>query len=349
MLGMNLTHSEPGRPMGRGKIERVFETIQQQFLAEVTGDERTRPGTRSRPWRPDGLLEAWGRTVYHPRVHAETGQSPQERLDAAGPQLLPDPALLRHAFTWSAIRLVRKTATVAVEGNVYPVDPFLAGRKVELVFDPFDMTELDRLLAGPQGRPRGPAGHRPARPPQGPARRGPRRADPTASTTSSSSPTPTPPPWPSSSACPPSTTPTTRRAPRPAAGPATSRRNNERRDPPAARWPAAPDAAAGMCADIAADLLIAGTATSCTTPRSGASSPPGPPSPTGSRSPSSAGTPPSRPGGRAAALLRLRAGRPAHRRQPRRARHPRQPPGEPRQPRPRNIALVTDAITAANG
>ena len=50
--------------------------------------------------------------------------------------------LLREAFRWSAIRLVRKTATVALEGNVYSVDPFLAGRKVELVFDPFDMTQL---------------------------------------------------------------------------------------------------------------------------------------------------------------------------------------------------------------
>ena len=46
VLGIKLTHSAPGRPMGRGKIERVFETIQQQFLVEVTGDERIRPGTR---------------------------------------------------------------------------------------------------------------------------------------------------------------------------------------------------------------------------------------------------------------------------------------------------------------
>jgi len=135
--------SAPGRPMGRGKIERVFETIQQQFLAEVTGDEQ-------HPARHpvadldelNSLLGAWLRTVYHARVHGETGQAPQARLAAAGPPSLPDPALLKEAFSWSVIRLVRKTATVAVEGNVYSVDPFLAGRKVECVFDPFDMTEL---------------------------------------------------------------------------------------------------------------------------------------------------------------------------------------------------------------
>ena len=143
VLGTSLTHSAPGRPMGRGKIERVFETVQQQFLAEVTGDD-TCPARH--PVKDldelNGLLGAWLRTVYHARVHSETGQAPQARYEAAGPPSLPDPALLREAFSWSVIRQVRKTGTVAVEGNVYSVDPFLAGRKVECVFDPFDLTEL---------------------------------------------------------------------------------------------------------------------------------------------------------------------------------------------------------------
>jgi putative transposase len=42
----------------------------------------------------------------------------------------------------------RRTATVALEGNEYSVDPFLVGRKVELVFDPFDMTQLAVWWAG---------------------------------------------------------------------------------------------------------------------------------------------------------------------------------------------------------
>ena len=36
--------------MGRGKIERVFETVQQQFLAEVAGDDAIPRGTRSAAW-----------------------------------------------------------------------------------------------------------------------------------------------------------------------------------------------------------------------------------------------------------------------------------------------------------
>src|SRR6266536_1381973 len=147
-LGISLVHSQPGRPMGRGKIERAFETIQQQFLVEVTaGDDPARHPVASLDQLND-LLDHWVREVYHQRVHSETGESPQARDAAAGPAAAPDHTLLREAFSWSAVRLVRKTATVALEGNEYSVDPFLAGRKVELVFDPFDMTQLTVYWAG---------------------------------------------------------------------------------------------------------------------------------------------------------------------------------------------------------
>jgi len=149
VLGIKLVHGQPGRPMGRGKIERAFETIQQQFGVEVTGDE-AHPARRPVTGLDElnDLLDRWVRVVYHARVHSETGETPQARYAAAGPPARPDPVLLREAFRWSAVRLVRKTATVALEGNVYSVDPFLAGRKVELVFDPFDLTELDVYWQG---------------------------------------------------------------------------------------------------------------------------------------------------------------------------------------------------------
>jgi len=148
-LGITLTHSQPGRPMGRGKVERAFETIQQQFMVEVTGDE-AHPARRQVTGLAElnGLLDRWVRVVYHARVHSETGQAPQARYAAAGPAALPEPVLLREAFRWSAVRVVRNTATVALEGNVYSVDPFLAGRKVELVFDPFDLTDITVYWAG---------------------------------------------------------------------------------------------------------------------------------------------------------------------------------------------------------
>ena len=41
-----------------------------------------------------------------------------------------------------------KTATVSLHGNVYQVDPALVGRRVELVFDPFDLTTVEARLGG---------------------------------------------------------------------------------------------------------------------------------------------------------------------------------------------------------
>ena len=76
-------------------------------------------------------------------MHSETGQTPVERFDAAGASPLPTPALLREAFLWSVERTVTKTATVSLHSNQYEVDPALAGRKVELVFDPFDLTRIE--------------------------------------------------------------------------------------------------------------------------------------------------------------------------------------------------------------
>ncbi len=55
---------------------------------------------------------------------------------------------------WSERRTVRKTATVSLHGNTYQVDPSLALRKVELVFDPFDLTSMEVRW---QGRPAGKA------------------------------------------------------------------------------------------------------------------------------------------------------------------------------------------------
>jgi putative transposase len=46
------------------------------------------------------------------------------------------------AFLWSEWRTVTKTATVGLHGNTYEVDAVLVGRRVELVFDPFDLTRI---------------------------------------------------------------------------------------------------------------------------------------------------------------------------------------------------------------
>jgi putative transposase len=138
-LGIKLVHSRPGRPEGRGKIERFFRTVRGQFLAELTDQRAAQLAGLAELNR---LFTAWAETVYHVREHSETRQSPLARWEAGGPFPVPPPPVLAEAFRWSERRTVSKTALVSMHGNRYQVDPALTGRRVELVFDPFDLTVL---------------------------------------------------------------------------------------------------------------------------------------------------------------------------------------------------------------
>ncbi|HET8962227.1 Mu transposase C-terminal domain-containing protein [Nocardioides sp.] len=133
-----MVHSRPGEPAGRGKIERFFRTVRDQFLVEIGAgrelDDMERLNT---------LFTAWVETVYHRREHSETHQTPWDRWSDGHQPRLPTPAQLREAFLWSEWRTVTKTATVGLHGNTYQVDAALVGRKVELVFDPFDLTDIE--------------------------------------------------------------------------------------------------------------------------------------------------------------------------------------------------------------
>ena len=144
-LGIKLVHSQPGRPEGRGKIERFFRTVRGQFLAELTEARAAQVKDLAELNR---LFTAWTETVYHAREHSETGQRPLARWEAGGPFPVPSAAALADAFRWSEWRTVTKTATVSMHGNRYQVDPGLAGRRVELVFDPFDLTVLSVRCGG---------------------------------------------------------------------------------------------------------------------------------------------------------------------------------------------------------
>lgn len=156
-LGIRLVHSRPYRPQGRGKIERFFNTVTSQFLSEITVVQAPHqdpiPGTEDEPAGTaivsldelNALFTSWVQVVYHRTVHSSTQMTPLTRWDAGWERRSPDrrpPEQVAEAFRWSVIRRVTKTATVSLQANIYEVDPSLAGSRVELVFDPFD-------LAGP--------------------------------------------------------------------------------------------------------------------------------------------------------------------------------------------------------
>jgi len=142
VLGIKLVHSKPGRPEGRGKIERFFRTVREQFLVEVAHSEV--PSLEVLEER----FVAWVEQSYHRRVHSETGEMPIERFSRLAKPLYPSQELLREAFLFSETRTVTKLATVSLFGNAYELDAALVGRKVELVFNPFDLEKVSVRYMG---------------------------------------------------------------------------------------------------------------------------------------------------------------------------------------------------------
>jgi putative transposase len=142
VLGVRLVHAKPRAPTTKGKIERFFRTVRSQFLVEV---EARGVGSLA---ELNTLFSAWVEVVYHRRVHSETGETPLERFMAPGPPALPSREQLHEAFLWSENRTVSKTAMVSLHSNSFEVDAALVGHKVQLIFDPFELEEIEVRFEG---------------------------------------------------------------------------------------------------------------------------------------------------------------------------------------------------------
>ena len=134
-LGIRLIHSKVGQPWSRGKVERMFRTLQQDFEA---GLRLPGQGVGSLE-ELNGKLARWLQEIYHPRNHDGIGESPQERFARALPLLrLLDPHLdLDRLFYTRIDRVVRKDGTVRIDNDLYEVNLALRGLKVQLELDPW--------------------------------------------------------------------------------------------------------------------------------------------------------------------------------------------------------------------
>jgi len=142
-LGIRRPHTAPYSPESKGKQERFFGTLRAQFLPEVEASNITTLTELN------ASLWAWIERIYHLREHSETGQTPLARYTAGLDQVRSaEPETLRRAFLWREQRKVRRDATLALQDNLYQVDRHLAGRTLELCFDPFDLSRMELYLDG---------------------------------------------------------------------------------------------------------------------------------------------------------------------------------------------------------
>jgi hypothetical protein len=92
---------------------------------------------------------AWLECIYHRTVHSETCETPLERFQQGSHALRSaDLTQLSTAFMWREIRQVRKDGSLDLQGNRYQAPRQLSGRKIELRFDPFDLSNLQIWLDG---------------------------------------------------------------------------------------------------------------------------------------------------------------------------------------------------------
>ena len=133
-----ITFTRAYRPMGHGKIEALNRLIRNAFLAELKA---------SRITTLDELNEAFLAFMdveYNRRVHGETGQEPLARWRASIERVeYIDERTLQLAFCWRERRTPDKAGIFSLFGTRYQVGPGLARKRIDVYFDPEDLSEVE--------------------------------------------------------------------------------------------------------------------------------------------------------------------------------------------------------------
>jgi putative transposase len=148
-LKVRLVFSTAGKPRGRGKIERFFESLTQVFISRLPGFSPSESAPQRARLKLSDLETELGTFLvreYHVTEHSTTKQAPQSRWDQGGflpqmPESLEQLDLL--LLTVAKERRIHQDG-IRFSGFRY-IDPTLAayvGEKVILRYDPRDMAEV---------------------------------------------------------------------------------------------------------------------------------------------------------------------------------------------------------------
>lgn len=143
-LGIRKISCQPYSPEGKGKVERFFRTVRGNFLEEPEiGKVQTLPELNKLFW-------AWLEVDYQQRVHSTTGVAPLTRWrDHIGNYLRTvGEKELVELFLWQDNRTVNKVGLVSVQGLEFEVEPMLHNRKVEVRYNPFDLSAVHIYYQG---------------------------------------------------------------------------------------------------------------------------------------------------------------------------------------------------------
>jgi putative transposase len=143
-LGIRKITCQPYSPEGKGKIERFFRTVREQFLIELQHDPV------EHLFQLNSKFWAWLEQAYHLQLHSATNEQPvlRWRQNVAGFLKNIDEKQLQNIFLWREKRHVDKLAQISLLGFKYELASFLVGKTVEIRFNHFDLSEVLIYLDG---------------------------------------------------------------------------------------------------------------------------------------------------------------------------------------------------------
>ena len=143
-IGILIIHTPPYQPEGRGKIERFFRSVREQFLASLDPKALLSLEQLNERWWH------WIETVYHLREHSSLLTTPLLRWqrDIKQVRQLPPATDMRRLFFHRLDRVVRRDSTFLLRNRFFEAPPHLAGQRIEVRFDPLDLSHVEVYHAG---------------------------------------------------------------------------------------------------------------------------------------------------------------------------------------------------------
>lgn len=131
-LGITLSHTAPFDPRSKGKIERLFKTVQTRFYPLLQAEPaQSLEELNERFWR-------WLEEDYHRRVHASLeGKTPHEVFHSqlSDIKFLEDPSMLETIFLKREQRKVKPDGTISLDKRLYEVPSNFIGQSVDVRLD----------------------------------------------------------------------------------------------------------------------------------------------------------------------------------------------------------------------
>jgi hypothetical protein len=131
-LGITLAHTQPYDPKAKGKIERLFKTIQTRFYPLLKANPvRSLEKLNERFWQ-------WLEVDYHRKAHASLdGKTPHEVFQSQLNTItfIEDLSILDTIFLKRAARIVKLDGTITLDKKLYEVPSQYIGQKIEVRMD----------------------------------------------------------------------------------------------------------------------------------------------------------------------------------------------------------------------